>query len=429
MLFCFISTTDKHAMPTQWKKPSKHRSVWLALLMLMTCGPHLAIAQRPHGGLPSGDPESVGLASARLSLIDEAVNAAIQAKEIPGAVVLIARHGEIAYLKAFGHRALLPDPEGMTPDTIFDMASLTKVMATTPIVMMLAERGKLRFDDRVKRYLPQFTSGGKDAITVRQLLTHYSGLRPDFDLGIPWMGREASLVELWKESTHKEPGKEFEYSDLNFIALGEIVQATSGLGLEEFARMELFEPLGMSDTTFNPPSDWRPRIAPTESRARSLQYLKGKATAVEHPEILRGEVHDPTAWRMGGIAGHAGLFSSARDVAIYAQMLINHGRWQGRRFLSPLTVAAMTSPQSPRGSFQLRGFGWDLETSYSSPRGDFLGSGYGHTGFTGTSLWIHPQSETFIVILSNRVHPDGKGDASHLRGAIANIVASSISEP
>jgi CubicO group peptidase (beta-lactamase class C family) len=211
--------------------------------------------------------------------------------------------------------------------------------------------------------------------------------------------------------------------------MGEIVQTAGGKNLEEFARKELFEPLGMSDTTFNPPPDWRARIAPTESRSRSIQYLTGKSTAEEHQEILRGEVHDPTAWRMGGIAGHAGLFSSARDVAIYAQTLLSQGQWQERRIFSPLTVAAMTSPQSPRGSFQLRGFGWDLETSYSSPRGDFLGSGYGHTGFTGTSLWVHPQSDTFIVILSNRVHPDGKGDASHLRGVIANIVASSISKP
>jgi CubicO group peptidase (beta-lactamase class C family) len=261
------------------------------------------------------------------------------------------------------------------------------------------------------------------------LLTHYSGLRPDFDLSVPWEGYDAALEELWKETTQGGPDKEFVYSDLNFITLGEVVRAVSGKRLDVFAREQLFAPLGMRDTTFNPPAEWRPRIAPTESRAHSLEYLKGGSASPAEQIPLRGIVHDPTAGRMGGVAGHAGLFSNAGDVAIYAQMLLDKGMWQGRRIFSPMTVTAMTSPQSPRSSFALRGYGWDIETGYSSPRGDLFAGGFGHTGFTGTSLWIHPPTDLFIVILSNRVHPDGKGDASHLRGAVANIVAAALSDP
>lgn len=386
-------------------------------------GTSAAVKQR---GLTQVTPESIGLLPSRLKLIDDAVAASIKAKEIPGAVVLVARHGKIGYLKPFGLRALQPDPERMTTDTIFDMASLTKVTATTPSIMVLAENGMIRLNDNVKRYLPNFTGGGKDKITVHQLLTHYSGLRPDFDLSKYWMGNDAAMEELWKETTQAEPGKEFTYSDLNYITLGEIVHAVSGKTLDAFARENVFRPLGMSDTAFNPPAGWRARIAPTESRRHTLEYLKGSPASKISDEILRGEVHDPTAWRMGGVAGHAGLFSSALDVAIYAQMLLNRGIFQGRRVLSSAAVLAMTRPESPGNSLQLRGFGWDIDTSYSAPRGDLFSNGYGHTGFTGTSLWVLPQLDMFVVILTNRVHPDGKGDATHLRGVIANIVASAL---
>jgi CubicO group peptidase (beta-lactamase class C family) len=182
----------------------------------------------------------------------------------------------------------------------------------------------------------------------------------------------------------------------------------------------------MTDTAFLPPASWRPRIAPTEPRSNTLQYLKGVGTPEQAEEILRGEVHDPTAWRMSGVAGHAGLFSSARDLAIYLQMLLDEGSWMGQRLFSPMTVRAMTRPQNPANSTSVRGFGWDINSSYSAPRGDLFPGGFGHTGFTGTSLWVDPATRTFVVVLSNRVHPDGKGDVTHLRGAIANIVAASI---
>jgi len=207
------------------------------------------------------------------------------------------------------------------------------------------------------------------------------------------------------------------------------VRAVSGKSLDVFVRERLFEVLGMRETTFNPPPEWLARIAPTESRARSLQYLHGQDDSEAARAVLRGEVHDPTAWRMGGVAGHAGLFTSARDIAIYAQMLLNDGTYRGRRVFSPAGVRAMTTARSPRDAAALRGLGWDIETVYSSPRGDLLLSGFGHTGFTGTSLWIHPDTDMFVVILSNRVHPDGKGDATRLRGTVANIVATAIVEP
>jgi CubicO group peptidase (beta-lactamase class C family) len=391
---------------------------------------HFGVGRAVDWKLSLAEPETIGLLSSQLGYIDEAVAAAIQDKEVPGAVVLVARHGKIGYFKAFGHRVLEPQPEIMTTSTIFDMASLTKVMGTSPAVLLLVERGKIRLGDRVKRYLPEFTGGGKDAITVRHLITHFSGLRPDFDLSIPWEGYNATLDELWKETTRGEPGKEFVYSDLNFIVLGEIVNRVSAINLADFTRANIYAPLGMDETRFTPPEEWRPRIAPTESRGRSLEYLQGKVTpGALSNQILRGSVHDPTAWRMGGVAGHAGLFSSAMDVAVYAQMLLNGGVYSGKRIFSPAGVQAMTTAQSPKSSVTVRGFGWDIDSTFSAPRGDLLAGGFGHTGFTGTSLWVVPSQDLFVVLLTSRLYPDGKGDVTHLRGAIANIVAASIGNP
>jgi CubicO group peptidase (beta-lactamase class C family) len=397
-----------------------------ALILLTGLPGLLSAAGRQEGGLPEAKPETIGLDPDGLNRIDRAVEEAIQRREVPGAVVLVARKGKIGYFKAFGRRAVVPTSESMTLDTVFDMASLTKVMATTPSIMMLVEKGTLRLGDRVSRYLPRFTGGGKDAITLGQLLTHYSGLRPDFDLAVPWSGYSTAIERLWREKAEVVPGQEFIYSDLNFIALAEIVRTVTGKRIDDFVLEHLYQPLGMTDTRFNPPEAWRSRVAPTESRSRTLAYLGGAQTIPPSQAILRGEVHDPTAWRMEGVSGHAGLFSSARDVAIYAQMLLNGGSLEGKRIFAPLTVRAMTSPQSPREAQALRGYGWDIRTRYTAQRGDLWIEGFGHTGFTGTSLWVHPRSQTFVVILSNRVHPDGSGDATHLRGVIANIVASSI---
>ena len=379
-------------------------------------------------GLSLANAESIGLRSAQLQYIDSAVRAAIEAGEIPGAVVLVARHGKIGFLKAFGNRALEPMTERMTTDTIFDVASLTKVLATTPSILFLLERGLVRANEKVTRYLPGFATGGKRSITVKLLLTHHSGLRADFDLSVPWTGYDAALRQLWKEEVHGQPGHAFAYSDLNFIALGEIVQSLSGKTLQDFVAENLYQPLGMHETSFRPPQRWLRRIAPTESRARSLAYLRGSRDKKSSPDVLRGEVHDPTAWRMGGVAGHAGLFSTARDIAIYAQMHLNLGSYAGKRVFAPGTIRASTRRQSPAESGVSRGFGWDIESPFSAPRGDLLEGGYGHTGFTGTSLWIHPATDSFFVVLTNRVHPSGKGHVTHLRAVIANIVAASIAD-
>jgi CubicO group peptidase (beta-lactamase class C family) len=380
----------------------------------------------PGSNVAQNVPLRVGMIPGRLELIDYAVESAIREGMVPGAVVLVGCSDRIEYFKAFGNRAIKPAVEPMTKDTVFDISSLTKVIATTPSVMMLVEEGILRLGDRVSQYMPRFKGGGKDDITVRQLLTHYSGLPADFDLSTRWFGYEASLSELWKIRANSKPDKEFVYSDLNFIALGEIVRVLSDQTLDVFANEHLFAPLGMKDTRFSPPDEMIGRIAPTETRRSTLQYLYGNGDGASMDAMVRGEVHDPTAWRMGGIAGHAGLFSTASDVALYARMLLNMGELDGKRYFSPLTVQAMTSPQSPPDSDQIRGYGWDIQSDYSSPRGDIFMTGYGHTGFTGTSLWIHPPTDIYIVILSNRVHPDGGKNMNHLRSVVANIVASAI---
>ncbi len=387
-----------------------------------------SVSGSPAKELERAAPDDIGLRASHLRHIGVMVEAAIKAGELPGAVVLVARHGRIGYLEAFGNRSVRPRQETMTVDTIFDVASLTKVIATAPSIMLLVEKGRLRLRDKVSRYLPNFRGEGKSDITVNQLLTHYSGLAPDFDLSRQWWGRAAALEELWSARVHSEPGSEFRYSDINFVALGEIVRTVSGMPLDAFAQEHIFVPLGMSDTCFRPPESLMDRIAPTESRTNAMRYLKGQAASTEQSGILRGEVHDPTAWRMGGIAGHAGLFSTAQDLALYAQMMLGMGSYAGGRLLSQQTVRAMTSPESPGHSSQIRGYGWDIDSDHSSPRGDLFKEGYGHTGFTGTSLWIHPPTDTFIIILSNRVHPNGGKNINHLRAVIANIVAASISD-
>ncbi len=406
--------------------------------LLILCLAAAAVATPSNGPVPPAGapgrlltqaaPEDVGLDPSRLASIAEAVGASIRAGETPGAVVLVARHGRIAYLQAFGNRSVRPEREPMTADTIFDLASLTKVVATAPSVMLLVENGTLRLDDKVKRYLPAFSGGGKDDVTLLHLLTHTSGLPADFDLSKPWSGADAAREELWKVKTGARPGKDFVYSDVNFIALGEVVRAVTGRTLDAFAREKIFEPLGMTDTGFRPAAATAPRIAPTEPRRNTLRYLNGVSSAAELDRMLRGEVHDPTAWRMGGVAGHAGVFSTSRDLAVFAQMFLDRGAYRDGRLLSSLSVDAMTRARMPAGATDLRGYGWDLGSVYSAPRGDIFDGGYGHTGFTGTSLWVHPPTDMFVILLTNRVHPDGGKDINHLRGAVAAVAASAVSD-
>ena len=368
--------------------------------------------------------QSPDVDASRFDLIAPLIEHDMADRKLPGAVVLIGRGDKVLYEKAIGHRALEPSLEPMTLDTVFDMASLTKVMATTTSVMKLLEDGKIRLNDRVSTFIPGFDRYGKADITIRHLMTHASGLRPDLDLGDMWTGYDTAIKLAIEEVPTSRPGERFVYSDINYILLGDIVRRVSGVPLDEFAKTKIFEPLGMKDTTFTPPASLRARIAPTQ---RCTAY--GWPCEGADMQMLRGTVHDPTARRMGGVAGHAGLFSTAADVAIFCRMLLDGGVAHGVRVLSPLTVAKMTTPASSSREANVRGLGWDIDSSFSANRGELLPIGsFGHTGFTGTSIWIDPSSRLFVVFLSNRVHPNGKGDVTPLRARIATIAASAVED-
>jgi uncharacterized protein YbbC (DUF1343 family)/CubicO group peptidase (beta-lactamase class C family) len=344
---------------------------------------------------------------------DEPIESAIRAGLIPGAVLLVGHDGKVVYRKAYGERALLPKHESMTVDTMFDAASLTKVIATTPSVMKLFEQGKIRLNDPVTKYLPEFQGGHSD-ITIRNLMTHFSGLRPDLDLEPPWSGYETGIQRALIDKPAGPPGVRFVYSDINFILMGEIVRRLSGKTLPEFARENVFDPLGMRETTFLPSTALRPRIAPTE-----LDKTTGQP--------LRGVVHDDTSRYMGGVAGHAGLFTTADDLAKFAQMMIDGGESDGTRLFAASTIEKFTSPQSPADQPILRGLGWDIDSPFSSNRGDLFPIGsYGHTGFTGTSLWIDPTSRSYVILLANSVHPHRGKSLTSLRARIATIAAASF---
>jgi uncharacterized protein YbbC (DUF1343 family) len=358
----------------------------------------------------------------KLAAIEPLVRQEIDQKRLPGAVVLVGLGERIVYQRAFGSRAQVPAREPMSIDTIFDLASLTKVVATTTSVMILIEQGKLRLIDRVSTFIPGFERYGKADINIRHLLTHVSGLRPDVDLGDAWTGTETAIQLAVEEVPTAAPGVRFVYSDINFFLLGEIVHRVSGERLDEFAQTRIFKPLGMNDTMFNPPAALRARIAPTESCTPFGWPCQGPDM-----KMLRGVVHDPTARRMDGIAGHAGLFGTAADLAVFSRMLLNDGSYRGVRVLAPLTVEKMTTPVPAAEDRNLRALGWDVDSSFSSNRGELLPIGsFGHTGFTGTSLWIDPATGMFVVFLSNRVHPEGKGDVTPLRARVATIAASAL---
>ncbi|HEX3716427.1 MAG TPA: exo-beta-N-acetylmuramidase NamZ domain-containing protein [Verrucomicrobiae bacterium] len=353
------------------------------------------------------------LDEAKLQQLDNAIDTAIDGGKLPGAVVWI-EHGTNIYWKAYGKRSLIPTQETMTRDTIFDMASLTKVLATAPAIMILVERGRVKLDEPAHTYIPEFTGDGKENITIRQLLTHTSGLTEDISTKSKWHGTETAVQMASATKLRAPPGTEFRYSDINFFMLGEIVGRVSGMPLNEFCAKEIYGPLKMTDTGFLPSASEIPRIAPT-------QMTDGV--------MLRGVVHDPTSRFMGGVAGHAGLFSTAPDLARYARMMLNMGELDGVRIMKPETVKMMTSVQTPPDMDRRRGFGWDIDTGFSSPRGAHfpLGS-YGHTGFTGNSLWIDPYSKTFVIFLSNRVHPYGQGSVVPLYRTVGTLAAEAVTD-
>ncbi|MGO9647943.1 MAG: exo-beta-N-acetylmuramidase NamZ domain-containing protein [Terriglobales bacterium] len=345
----------------------------------------------------------------RLASLDRIVEDAIQDGQVPGAVLLVWHDGQVVYRKAFGNRSIEPRREAMTVDTVFDIASLTKVVATTVAVMQLVQKGDIRVNEPVAKYLPEFAQNGKEDVTIRQLLTHFSGLPEVLDLMQPWQGRDTALQMAYGEKLIHPPGTRFLYSDIDFIVLGALVERISEMPLDQYCRQHIFTPLAMAQTRFLPPPSWLMKIAPTQFD--------------EHDHMLRGLVHDPAARRMGGVAGHAGLFSTADDLSKFAQFLL-----AGGPVLSPLMIEKMTTPQQPPTAPVLRGFGWDIDSPFSSNRGDLLPvGGFGHTGFTGTSMWIDPTTRTYIILLTNAVHPRGKGSAVALRSKIATAVAAELS--
>lgn len=362
--------------------------------------------------LPRAEPWEVGLDGVKLEQIDKIVAEGLAANKMPGCVVLVARHGKVAFFRAYDDRQVEPERVKMTTDTLFDLASITKPVATATSVMLLIEQGKLRLDDSVAKHIPEFAANGKEKITVEQLLTHQGGLIADNSLQDYEAGPDKAWQNLFALRPVNEPGAKFVYSDVSFLMLGKLVERVSGQSLAAFTRAQFFAPLGMDETGYLPAEDLRVRAALTQKR-------EGR--------WMRGEVHDPRAHLLGGVAGHAGLFSTAQDLAVFAQMMLGRGEYAGVRVLKPATVREMTSPR--KVSSGQRGLGWDMQTGFSTNKGKSLSAqAFGHGGFTGTVLWIDPQLDLFFIFLSNRVHPSGKGLVNPLAGQIGTIVGEAAEE-
>jgi uncharacterized protein YbbC (DUF1343 family)/CubicO group peptidase (beta-lactamase class C family) len=380
----------------------------LCIAALLMPAPPGAVA-----GLPVASPAQVGLRSDMARDIRRLAQQAIDQQKIPGCVVLVARHGQVAFCEAFGQRQLEPAAEPMTTDTLFDLASITKPMATATSVMHLVERGHVRLRDTVATYLPEFRSNDKDKITVEQLLIHTSGLLPDNALADYEQGWESAYPKICALELLSPPGEKFRYSDVNFLLLGALVQRVSGQPIDAYFAEHVARPLRLASTTFNPSDELCKQAAPTE---------------LVDDTWLRGRVHDPRARAMGGVAGHAGLFSTAAEVAQFAQSLLDAHGGDTSGVLQPRTIREMTRPRDAGGN--LRGLGWDNNSAYSKNRGELMSpQAFGHGGFTGTVLWIDPELDLVFVFLSNRVHPRGQGEANDVAGRIASVVSAACDLP
>ncbi|MCU0644538.1 MAG: beta-lactamase family protein [bacterium] len=392
---------------------------FLSLLFLGFLFSTFFISQLMAQSLPLAKPEEVGISSSHLNQVKTTIQEAIDHKDFPGATILVARKGKIVLREAFGASQWIPEKRAMKIDMMFDLASITKPVATATSVMILVEQGKIRLWDKVKDFVPDFSTytdeagkSGEDA-RIWHLLTHTSGLPPytnakeverKFGSPCPTDSLVKHIAQLKKTDP---PGKAFHYSCLGFITLAHIIHQISGQSVAEFSAQHIFKPLKMNHTFYNPPEQFRSLCVPTE-------VIDGKP--------LIGVVHDPLARLQSGISGNA----TVDDLAIFAQMMLNKGEFQGTRILSPLTVERMTEVH-PAVSFSGRGLGWDLDSDYSTNGGDIFGhKSFGHTGYTGTSIWIDPETETFVIFLTNRAHPDDKGAIISLRSRVANIVASAI---
>lgn len=385
------------------------------LLVLFWVIPAIALAQP----LPQVAPADAGFDATKLAALDTEIATAITEKKMPGCVVCIGRRRKIALLRAYGYRSLEPDKEEMTTDTVFDLASLTKPIATATSVMILVEQGKVKINEPVATYLPDFAASGKENVTVEQLLIHTSGLIPDNAISDYANGPEKAIERVFALKLVTPPGERFAYSDMNFVVLAELVKKVSGQNIHEFSQQHIFQPLGMKETTYLPGEKLRKRAATTEKRGVAW---------------MRGEVHDPRAYKLGGIAGHAGLFSTAEDLAIYASAMLGHGEYTGARILQKETWHEMTTARNVPGRNNegkaydgLRGLGWDMRSGYSSNRGQGMSdAAFGHGGFTGTGIWIDPEKDLFVIFLSNHVHPNGKGNVNPLIGRVGTIAVEAL---
>jgi len=386
------------------------------LLVILGCG--VSFAQ-----LKKVKPGKVGLDSKHLLYADSAINASVAKGEIPGAVLAVVKGDKLAYLKAYGNKEVYPNTVAMTTNTVFDLASVSKSVSTAVSTMILLERGQLRLKDNVSLYIPDFKpwtdsiSGQTRNIKIVDLLTHTSGLPSYAPVSklkeqYPMPNPNGLMTYISDVERLNQPGETFRYSCLNFITLQHIIENISGMSLQEFARQNIFKPLKMKHTDYNPAGETLAWTAPTEKQADG--------------SILKGRVHDPLANVLNdGISGNAGVFSNAEDLAILAAMLLNDGEVNGVRILSPLTVCAMRNVPYGYERFG-RSLGWDVNSPYASDGDLFYISAYGHTGYTGTSITLDPATKTAVILLTNRVHPEDKGSVSRLREVVANIVAASI---
>jgi uncharacterized protein YbbC (DUF1343 family)/CubicO group peptidase (beta-lactamase class C family) len=376
--------------------------VLLATLFLVGCA---------KAGADSTSTESID--APRMEEADGIIDAAIARKGIPGGVLLVERASKTVYLKAYGNRSVAPVVTPMTTDTIFDMASLSKPIGCATSVMILAERGKLKLSDPVAKYIPAFAANGKQRITIEDLLLHRGHLIPDNDIDDYKDGPAIAWEKIHALKPTKLPLRHFVYSDMGYIVLGKLVEVVDGRRLDVFAREEIFSPLKMERTAYLPPQQWKAMCAPTEQR-------EGR--------WMVGEVHDPRAYALGGVAGHAGLFSTASDLQRYCRMILNGGDLEGKRILKKETVEEMTTVRCLPDGSGCRTYGFDVRTAYSSARGERFESlsTFGHTGFTGTMFWIDPKNDCFVIFLTNRVHPDGKGEIVQLRKRVVSAVGEAL---
>jgi len=398
----------------------KHR-VTLTLAALITACSRTGVEGTPlpvSAGIPRAAPSSVGFDSTGLAGVVAYLRAEVDSGAFPSAVIAVGRHGRLALLAPVGHYGV-DDPRPVEAGTLYDLASLTKVVGLTTACMLLADAGKLDLDAAVARYVPEFRGPMKERVTVRHLLTHSAGLVADLPLYDSTATRAAALAAVDTTTLVAPPGTSYRYSDLSAIVLMQAVERVSGEPFDRFLSERVFRPLGMPATRFLPPASWRDRIAPTEHD-----------TVFRH-RWLRGEVHDESAARLGGVSGNAGLFSNALDLSRIAAMLLNGGAWDTLQLICAETVVEFTKRQGlPPGS--TRALGWDTpaDSGYSSAGAKLSRRSFGHTGFTGTSMWMDPERDFFIVLLTNRVHPTRANTIIlRVRSRVADLVTDALTHP